>query len=70
MQDELNDLQYTKPEDPDIVKVTRCKYCMYGDLNHNGQIVICKLYLDKHLKYPDDYCSEGDRDETGKGRSN
>ena len=28
MQDEMNDLQYTKPEDPDIVKVVRCHNCV------------------------------------------
>ena len=27
MQDEMNDLQYTKEEDPDIVRVVRCKDC-------------------------------------------
>ena len=29
MQDEMNDLQYTTTEDPDIVKVVRCKDCRY-----------------------------------------
>lgn len=28
MQDEMNDLQYTQPEDPDIVKVVRCHNCV------------------------------------------
>ena len=38
MQDELNDIQYTQTEDPDILKVCRCKDCRYmrieGDLTH------------------------------------
>lgn len=60
MQDEMNDLQYTKPEDPDIVKVVRCNDCRY----FNDYFVSCDrqgrwiVSIGDPLK---DYCSKGVR---------
>lgn len=62
MQDEvMNDLHevYTDPNPEDLVRVTRCKNCRYGDDRKDTKVVICKLYIEKHLKFPTDYCSEG-----------
>ena len=53
MQDEMNDIQYTRPEDPDIVKVVRCKDCRKF-INHDKR---CG-YWDHGVK-PNDYCSYG-----------
>ena len=63
MQDEvMNDLHevYTDPNPEDLVRVIRCRNCKIGDINKNGHVVVCKLYPDRHLKFPHDYCSEAD----------
>ena len=59
MQDEMDDYiipYYTDPED--WVKVVRCKNCKYGKSGEMKKVIICGFYRDKHLKLPDDYCSE------------
>ena len=53
MQDELNDIQYTQPEDPDIVRVCRCKDCRFYTLG------ACRN-TDNGMD-PEDYCSYGER---------
>ena len=58
MQDEMNDLQYTQPEDPDIVKVVRCKDCRYyGD--YKGIPYCSKTYSE--VTDQTAYCSKGVR---------
>lgn len=54
MQDEMNDIQYTKPEDPDIVRVVRCKDCVWFHA-----LGTCRN-TDNGME-PDDYCSYGER---------
>ena len=58
MQDEMNDLQYTKEEDPDIVMVTRCRDCIHFSELIPGTTPVC-------LKYGDftenEYCSHGEK---------
>ena len=56
MQDEMNDLQYTKPEDPDIVKVVRCGSCKH--MTPDGR---CLEFADDCLRpSASDYCSYGE----------
>ena len=56
MQDEMNDIQYTKEEDPDLVRVVRCKDCWR--YTENG----CCIDVDTvGLFGPDDFCSYGER---------
>ena len=50
MQDEMNDLQYTKEEDPDIVKVVRCHNCVTQRTCRYAQFL-----------GDNGYCSYGDR---------
>lgn len=59
MQDEMNDLQYTKPEDPDILKVCRCEDCLFYSGKQYGGYGKC----DRNHTWmrTDSYCSEGVR---------
>ena len=61
MQDEMNDLQYTKEEDPDIVRVVRCKNCIdyQTDWETRGGKHYCAT-IDCVVE-PNDYCSYGQR---------
>lgn len=64
MQDEMNDIQYTKPEDPDIVKVVRCKNCKYWDARDERNVAPCNYYSSDiwtHYRKRDEYCSVGVR---------
>ena len=55
MQDEMNDLQYTREEDPDIIKVVRCKNCKsYESVPQEW----CDLW--EHFTEAEDYCSLGE----------
>ena len=60
MQDEMNDLQYTKEEDPDIVKVVRCKYCKHYD-EWLGDMMCTRDGYYRWAMKPSDFCSYGDR---------
>ncbi len=69
MRDEvMNDLHevYTDPNPDDLIRVIRCRNCKYGETGKNGKVIICKLYLDKHLKFPHDYCSDAELKEADK----
>lgn len=58
MQDELNDIQYTKPEDPDIVRVCRCKDCKnFGE--NDFPYTLC--HRSTEAVEENDYCSYGER---------
>jgi hypothetical protein len=59
MQDEMNDLQYTKPEDPDILRVCRCEDCLFYAGKQYGDYGKC----DRNHTWmrTDSYCSEGVR---------
>lgn len=77
MQDEMNDLQYTREEDPDIVRVVRCCKCCYWDrdtLRHqfndfrDWNEAECKVLGERDPYHEtdlyveaDDYCSYGER---------
>lgn len=64
MQDEMNDLQYTKPEDPDIVRVVRCKDCKYirrHALFEHEYFQCERPHKEYFVTEPDDFCSYGDR---------
>jgi len=58
MQDEMNDLQYTQPEDPDIVRVVRCKDCAFFHREEWGSY--CGQF---EILRPEEiaYCSYGER---------
>ena len=63
MQDEMNDLQYTKPEDPDIVRVVRCKDCKWSDWYETAkgeQYCYC-METGAAGRTEEDYCSYGER---------
>lgn len=62
MQDEMNDPQYTTAEDPDIVKVVRCKDCCEYD-EWLGEHICVRLGSYHGETKPDDYCSYGRRKE-------
>lgn len=57
MQDEMNDLQYTTAEDPDIVKVVRCRECKW----HNEPGCAISIVDDSDRPGDEDYCSYGER---------
>ena len=65
MQDELNDIQYTRPEDPDIVKVVRCRDCRWGRKHRMFDLEYFQCERSSLPEYyivePDDYCSYGER---------
>ena len=64
MQDELNDIQYTQPEDPDIVRVVRCKDCKWERKHRFFEHEYFQCERPKHeyrVIEPDDYCSYGER---------
>lgn len=57
MQDEMNDLQYTKEEDPDIVRVVRCKNCVK---NPKEAWFSCPM-AGSWKRNSNDFCSYGER---------
>ena len=67
MQDELNDIQYTQTEDPDILKVTRCPDCRYSERHvlFNKEYLQCNRRFESYginiFVNPYDYCSYGER---------
>ena len=60
MQDEMNDLQYTTAEDPDIVKVVRCGECRHNPEEGGVGWIFCPL-AEEDTRKPDDFCSYGVR---------
>ena len=58
MQDEMNDIQYTKYEDPDILKVVRCRDCRYFCELIPGTTPVCLKYVDFT---ENEYCSHGEK---------
>ena len=64
MKDEMNDLQYTTTEDPDIVKVVRCRDCknfMKEEHPYREDIGFYCNYFKRRGFIPNSYCSYGEK---------
>ena len=64
MQDEMNDLQYTRDEDPDILKVCRCRDCVHRrryEQKYLCALTITELNCKEVYMRDNDFCSHAER---------